>query len=264
MCAIVDAQVAHEVFGEHRFPAGREFYRWLHKGRGRLVTGGELLKELETGSPDFRQWAREAGLAGLMTVVNEEKVKERATEIERDAKHASNDPHVLALAQISGARLLFTNDELLQHDFRSTSLINGQCAQAVVERQALVPPATSSTPALSATRLLPPSRARRRAHVLPADLAHVPGAYRAALLAQFELDLVEADVERAGHAEGSLTLPYRLHKNGRPGHLEAVYVEPAFVLLPRIHRRQPVHGFAHGWRLPRHVLRASQGDEVGA
>ena len=117
MCAIVDAQVAHEVFGDHPSPAGRKFYQWLHKGRGRLVTGGKLLQELETGSPGFRLWARQAGLAGLVTVVNQGKVEERATEIEREAEHASNDPHVLALAQVSGARLLFTNDRPLQKDF---------------------------------------------------------------------------------------------------------------------------------------------------
>ena len=122
MCAIVDAQVAHEVFGEHPSPAGREFYQWLRKGPGRLVTGGKLLQELETGSPGFRRWAIDARLAGLMIV--KDKVEERAAEIERDAKHASNDPHVLALAQISGARLLFTNDQRLEQDFRSKTIID--------------------------------------------------------------------------------------------------------------------------------------------
>ena len=125
MCAIVDAQVAHEVFGEAPSPAGREFYRWLHKGRGHLVTGGKLQEELEGGSPGFRKWAREAGLAGLMTVVNKAKVEERTIELERDAKHTSNDPHVLAVAQMSGARLLFTNDRRLEEDFGNKLLIDG-------------------------------------------------------------------------------------------------------------------------------------------
>ena len=124
MCAIVDAQIAHEVFGERPSCAGREFYRWLNRGHGRLVTGGKLLQELETGSPDFRRWANAAMLAGRMTAVNERKVEERAGQIERDGKHVSNDPHVLALAQISGARLLFSNDELLGKDFGSKSLID--------------------------------------------------------------------------------------------------------------------------------------------
>ena len=46
MCAIVDANVAGEVFGENKPPAGKEFYNWLNTGRGQLVVGGKLLVEL--------------------------------------------------------------------------------------------------------------------------------------------------------------------------------------------------------------------------
>ena len=35
----------------------------------------------------------------------------------------SDDPHIIALAQISGARLLYTNDLALQRDFRKRDLI---------------------------------------------------------------------------------------------------------------------------------------------
>ena len=124
MCAIVDAQVAHEVFGGDPSSAGREFFKWIHKGSGRLVTGGKLWQELKRGSPDFRQWAREAQLAGLINLLDERQVDQRTTQIERDAEHKSNDPHVLAVAQISGARLIFTNDEHLGQDFRNKSLID--------------------------------------------------------------------------------------------------------------------------------------------
>lgn len=124
MCAIVDAQVAHEVFGENPSPAGYEFFKWVNEGRGRLVAGGKLLDELEAGSPDFRSWARQAQLSGRITLLDEGQVEQRTSQIERDAKHKSNDPHVLAVAQISGARLLFTNDAALGEDFRDKSLID--------------------------------------------------------------------------------------------------------------------------------------------
>lgn len=124
VCGIVDAQVAHEVFGNDPSPAGREFFKWLHLARGRLVVGGKLLKELEAASADFRQWASEAGRAGLMTTLNKEAVADRTKEIERRAKLASNDAHVLAVAQVGGARLLFTNDRELARDFRSKVLID--------------------------------------------------------------------------------------------------------------------------------------------
>lgn len=125
MCAIVDAQVAHEVFGDEPSPAGREFYDWLHKAAGRLVVGGKLLEELEAASPDFRRWASTAALAGRMTVLSKEAVEERTNGIESEAKHASNDAHVLAVAQLGGARLLFTNDKDLERDFCSKALIDG-------------------------------------------------------------------------------------------------------------------------------------------
>ena len=56
MCAIIDANVVHEVFAPNLPPAGKRFFAWLNKGSGRLVVGGKLLEELERHS-DFRQWA---------------------------------------------------------------------------------------------------------------------------------------------------------------------------------------------------------------
>lgn len=122
MCAIVDANVAGEVFGHKATPAGREFFNWLNDGRGRLVVGEELLEELDkTG---FARWAREAKGAGRLTTLNEDDVEERTRKIELEAMHSSNDPHVLAVAQIGRARLLFTNDEALEQDFKRKFLID--------------------------------------------------------------------------------------------------------------------------------------------
>lgn len=126
MCAIVDANVANEVFGPNPTPAGEMFFHWLNKGSNRLVVGGKLLEELETGSPDFRDWAREVARSGHMKILNENEVRERTTQIEREKQHTSDDPHVLALAQLSGTRLLYSNDGDLQRDFKDRRLINPQ------------------------------------------------------------------------------------------------------------------------------------------
>ena len=42
MCAIVDANVAYEVFGSDRPPAGKRFFDWQSSPRGQLVVGGKL------------------------------------------------------------------------------------------------------------------------------------------------------------------------------------------------------------------------------
>ena len=124
MCAIVDANVVSEVFGSNLPPAGEKFFDWLNKGSGRLVVGGKLLEELEQSSADFRRWGQEAQLAGKMRIVNKSEVDARTEQIQNKGTIRSNDPHVIALAQVSGARLLYSNDGNLQRDFKNKSLID--------------------------------------------------------------------------------------------------------------------------------------------
>ena len=124
MCAIVDANVASEVFGSNPPSAGKKFFEWLNKESGRLVVGGKLLEELEESSADFRRWGQQAQLAGRMRVANKREVDARTEEIQREDAIRSDDPHVIALAQISGARLLYSNDGDLQQDFGNGKLID--------------------------------------------------------------------------------------------------------------------------------------------
>ena len=124
MCAIVDANVVSEVFGSNLPPAGEKFFDWLNKGSGRLVVGGKLLEELKQSSADFRRWGKEAQLAGKMRIVNESEVDARTEQIQSEGTIRSDDPHVIALAQVSRARLLYSNDGNLQKDFNNKSLID--------------------------------------------------------------------------------------------------------------------------------------------
>ena len=74
MCAILDANVAHEVFGPSRPAAGAGFFRWVDSGSGRLVTGGKALRELTDHAP-FRQWRLFAEQFGRLRVVTEALVR---------------------------------------------------------------------------------------------------------------------------------------------------------------------------------------------
>ena len=49
----------------------------------------------------------------------------RRLPIQQIGECASDDEHVIALARVSGARLLFTNDGDLQADFKNPGIING-------------------------------------------------------------------------------------------------------------------------------------------
>ena len=124
MCAIVDANVASEVFGPDTSPAGDKFFDCISKGKIRLVLGGKLREELDVGSPKFRKWASQAVLAGIVRIFDEYEVNARTKQIERKKIHTSDDPHILALAQVSGARLLYSNDRALQQDFKNKQLID--------------------------------------------------------------------------------------------------------------------------------------------
>ena len=123
MCAIVDANVVHEVFGPSLPPAGERFFAWINKGRERLVVGGKLLEELERDS-DYSQWALQGQLAGTLRIMNPAEVDARTKKIQNEVPIKSNDPHIVALAQLSGARLLYSNDRDLMDDFRDQRLID--------------------------------------------------------------------------------------------------------------------------------------------
>ncbi len=123
MCVILDANVVAEVFEpDGRSEAGEQFFEWINTGRGRLVAGGKLFQEL-CESHKFREWWQGALLAGRATRVKDGEVDGRTKELKRQDSCRSNDEHVVALAQVSGARLLYSNDRALQQDFKNTNLI---------------------------------------------------------------------------------------------------------------------------------------------
>ena len=124
MCAIIDANAAHQVFSDTPQPAGLLLLRWIGQGTYRLIVGGQLLRELEDNCPGFRQWASTAISAGRVRLEDTADVEERTQQLRTAGQCRSNDHHVIALAQISGARLLFTNDRDLQDDFGDRRIIN--------------------------------------------------------------------------------------------------------------------------------------------
>ena len=124
MCAIVDANVVAEVFGLSRPSAGEKFFEWINSGKGRLVVGGQLRRELYDASNNFKRWAREALLSGIARDVNDVKVDKRTKQLVADGSCKSNDQHIIALAQLGGARLLYSNDKVLHQDFKNKNLID--------------------------------------------------------------------------------------------------------------------------------------------
>ena len=119
MCAIVDANMASRFFALD--PDLLPLWKWINDGEGRLAVGGQLTIELnrvaEAGA-QLRSWLQ-AGLA-----FQEDAAKLEAEQEEITGQCSSNDPHVIALARVSRARILCSSDRKLHADFRNRALIN--------------------------------------------------------------------------------------------------------------------------------------------
>jgi len=127
MCAIVDASVIGELWDSGNSKAGRGFRRWVEGPNGSLVVGGKLTQELD--SRNATRWIVQLNLAGKLITIDNQCVDEMTASLEQcspvDTMYCeSNDHHIIALARISGARLLFSNDKELQQDFKNPRLVN--------------------------------------------------------------------------------------------------------------------------------------------
>ena len=127
MCAIVDASIKGEILsGSSIDPesAGARFREWLESGRGRVVLGGSKLRnELFGALGKETRWWKELKSAGVAIEVDNQDVDSRSIELAKMSACVSNDAHIIALAQVSQARLLYSNDWALQQDFRNPELV---------------------------------------------------------------------------------------------------------------------------------------------
>ena len=99
MCAIIDASVSAEVFGDDRTARGKILYDWLTRGQaGRLVVGCKLLRELSQYRK-FNAWLSEATLAGRARRIRDTVVDSETAAIRAGQSCRSDDHHILALAR---------------------------------------------------------------------------------------------------------------------------------------------------------------------
>lgn len=120
MCLIVDANVACV------FLAGdNPVIEWLLRGngKGRLVASGLLKRELSKIDA-VRRLLVQLERAGRLRSVNEAQLEAEQERLRLSGCCRSDDPHVLALAILSGARTLATFDRALTDDFHNARIIS--------------------------------------------------------------------------------------------------------------------------------------------
>lgn len=133
MCAIVDADSSGEVAAVNPSDGARAFKEWIADGQCCLVIGGSRLRE-ELGrgftEPErakqttVTEWISGVALAGKLISHDDDEVDARASEIEQSGLCVSNDFHIIALAQLAGARMLYSRDHELHQDFTNSKLVN--------------------------------------------------------------------------------------------------------------------------------------------
>lgn len=123
MCVIIDNSVSHHVFSDKPSEAAQRLLDRINSGRIRFVTGGHNLSELRRNL-EFKSWVQEALRRGTAAKANLGRVNELTSALEQTAQLRSNDAHVIALAQLTGARLLFSDDRKLNRDFENPNHID--------------------------------------------------------------------------------------------------------------------------------------------
>ena len=123
MCLIIDACVRDAFFAAEPCDACEEVHKWLKRGGAFAVGGTKYMEECFQGERRMRilisHWER-----GTARVFPHALVDEEQTAIESSC--TSNDSHIIALARISGARVLYSYDRAsgLHADFKNTDLVS--------------------------------------------------------------------------------------------------------------------------------------------
>lgn len=123
MCVIIDASLASRIFAEPTPYEFRPLIRWLFSDKGRLIYGGRNSRELykvRNARRTIRELRRGSKAIEILGVDKEES---RISSGSAGFSLASNDPHVIALARLSHARTLCSQDFNLHVDFKNASII---------------------------------------------------------------------------------------------------------------------------------------------
>lgn len=125
MCVIIDANVCRLVFTDTPDPNFLPVIHWLNDPikQGCMVVGGHLAEELARVSR-AQPFLAELSRSGSLLHINDEDVNVEEKRIQKGRLCCSDDSHIIALARVSGARTLCTNDGNLCIDFRNHMLIS--------------------------------------------------------------------------------------------------------------------------------------------
>ena len=121
MCIIIDANRAHEFCETPPHDDAMPVLDLLLKKKIRVAIGGKLTKELFATA--IRRLILELRRNGSAILYKSENLEKMEKTVINSELCVSDDFHILALGQISGARLLYTRDKRLIEDFTNWKIL---------------------------------------------------------------------------------------------------------------------------------------------
>lgn len=115
MCIILDANVAHK-FTTPAHQDVEPIVKWLsnRKHLNRAALGGKLRRELQNAGEPIRRFLRKLKQDGRLHEVLDAKVDAGEVQVSKwlaeNGFTDADDPHIIALARVSGSRLLVSAD----------------------------------------------------------------------------------------------------------------------------------------------------------
>jgi hypothetical protein len=119
---IVDANVCAELVEEGRTPEGKLWLNYIQKRKICLCHGGRLSRELAENAR-FRRLLVAFARDGRARSFPDDHVDAEVEFLLRADVCESDDPHVLAVARVSTARVLFSRDKKLHSDFTNKKIV---------------------------------------------------------------------------------------------------------------------------------------------
>jgi hypothetical protein len=125
MCVIVDTNVISQVLFDTSDPRFEPLRDGLYGARRplQLVFGGRLNEEYQRNGR-VRRMILNLARAGRAKRLPDEEVDAETRSLAEACVCQSDDPHVIALARLSRARILVSLDEDLRSDFKDHRLVN--------------------------------------------------------------------------------------------------------------------------------------------
>ena len=122
MCIIIDANKLSSFLADPPDEDSAPVRKWLDKGGILVYSTGSIFAEEVTkrAKRKLTDYVR----AGQAKVIPGEQFTDDESSLRTQRGLRSNDPHVLALARVSGARLLYTGDNDLIADFKNKQFID--------------------------------------------------------------------------------------------------------------------------------------------